>query len=297
MVHGGAGPRKMTRAQGEFLSSTLAFGFDQLRQGESALAVAEMVIALLEGSSLFNAGLGARVQQDGVMRMDASIMEGCHLQAGAVASIVRVRHPIRIARLVLEQTNHVLLVGAHARRLASKHYLSRTPYPPQQILPRPLRARRIMNKRKPAPELETVGTVVLDQRGHVAAGASTGGIGVMLPGRVGDSPLIGSGVYADNESGAVSMTGIGESIIRIGVAKEITDLLAGGMSPALAGRRVLTKLVRRVHGFAGALILSPIGRFAIRHTSPYMAAGYWNGKGTPLVADSFQRDGQGLRNK
>ena len=297
MIHGGAGPRKMSRAQAAYLSSTLRYGYDRVHHGDSALAVVEMVIALLEGSNLFNAGLGARVQQDGVKRMDASIMEGAHLRAGAVASVERVRHPIRVARLVLEQTNHVLLVGAHAKRLAIQHHLSRRPYPPPTILPESLRTGGTRKRTRAVPELETVGAVVLDQHGSMAAGASTGGIGSMLPGRVGDTPLIGSGVYADNESGAVSMTGIGESIIRIAVAKEVTDLLGGGMTPARAGRRVLDKLVRRVHGFAGALILSPTGRFSIRHTSPYMAAGYWNGKGRPVVADCFQRGGPGLQKK
>lgn len=289
MVHGGAGPRKITRAQGDLLSSTLTFGFDMLHQGESALAVVEAAIALLEGSGLFNAGLGARVQSDGVQRMDASIMEGRDLRAGAVASIERVRHPIRVARLVLEQTNHVLLVGNHARRLARDHHLSRLPFPPRTILAKQFTTQRMGKKPRNVPELETVGAVVLDGRGNMASGASTGGIGVMLPGRVGDSPLIGSGIYADNESGAVSMTGIGESIIRIAVSKEITDLLAVGYSPAQAGRRTLGKLMRRVQGFAGALILSQNGRFSIRHTSRYMSAGYWNGKGKPVVADSFSR--------
>ncbi len=280
----------MTRSQRECLAATLEYGFTHLRQGASALTVVEISIALLEGSGLFNAGLGARLQQDRVKRMDASIMEGAQLQAGAVASIVGVRHPIRIARLVLEETRHVLLVGTHAKQLAKKHHLAGTSYPTDFQLTRTLKGGKRPQSRRLVPELETVGAVVLDHRGHVAAGASTGGIGVMLPGRVGDSPLIGSGVYADNESGAVSMTGIGESIIRIAVAKEITDLLARGMSPARAGRQTLRKLVRRVSGFAGALILSRTGNLSIRHTSSYMAAGYWKGRGKLVVGDSFQRD-------
>ncbi|MBA2251183.1 MAG: isoaspartyl peptidase/L-asparaginase, partial [Nitrospirales bacterium] len=120
-----------------------------------------------------------------------------------------------------------------------------------------------------------------------AAGASTGGIAFMLPGRVGDTPLIGCGVYADNEAGAVSMTGIGESIIRLAVAKEIIDRLAHGASPAKATNMVLERLVRRVRGSAGALVVSRDGRLAIQHITPRMAAGHWNGRSHPLVSDRF----------
>lgn len=134
---------------------------------------------------------------------------------------------------------------------------------------------------------ETVGAVALDLSGTVAAGASTGGVDVMLPGRVGDTPLIGCGVYADNEAGAVSMTGLGESIIRVAVAKEITDGLAAGLSPAVAAARVLRKVVQRIHGAAGVLVLSPDGRFAIRHSTPHMAAGVIGRDGRPLVRSRF----------
>ena len=109
----------------------------------------------------------------------------------------------------------------------------------------------------------------------------------MLPGRVGDTPLIGCGVYADNQSGAVSMTGIGEGIIRLVIAKSICDRLAMGKSPAVAAREVLGMLVSRIHGSAGALVLSSDGRFAIRHVTPHMAAGWWNGTGRPKVRGQF----------
>jgi beta-aspartyl-peptidase (threonine type) len=109
----------------------------------------------------------------------------------------------------------------------------------------------------------------------------------MLPGRVGDTPLIGCGVYADNQSGAVSMTGLGESIIRVAVAKEITDLLASGLSPVLSANRVLRKIIERVRGAAGVLVLAPDGRFAIRHNTPHMVAGSVGRNGRPLVRGRF----------
>ena len=110
----------------------------------------------------------------------------------------------------------------------------------------------------------------------------------MLPGRVGDTPIIGCGVYADNQSGAVSMTGIGEGIIRLVIAKSICDRLAMGKSPTVAARQVLRMLVSRINGSAGALVLSLDGRFAIRHSTPRMIAGYWTGSRTPVVKDSFR---------
>ncbi|MGH6629419.1 MAG: isoaspartyl peptidase/L-asparaginase, partial [Burkholderiales bacterium] len=102
-------------------------------------------------------------------------------------------------------------------------------------------------------------------------------------------PLIGSGIYADDEAGAVSMTGWGESIMRIAVAKEICSRLAAGLTPSTAARLVLERLIRRIDGAAGALVLAPNGRFAIRHTTPRMAAGYWGGRGKPVVDDKFAR--------
>jgi L-asparaginase / beta-aspartyl-peptidase len=129
--------------------------------------------------------------------------------------------------------------------------------------------------------------VALDHYGTVSAGASTGGIAFMLPGRVGDTPLIGCGVYADNEAGAVSMTGIGETIIRLAVAKEIVDQLAGGASSEKATTVVLERLVRRIKGSAGALVVSRDGRLAIKHVTPRMVAGYWNGRDHPFVSDQF----------
>ncbi len=247
---------------------------------------AESTIGLLEQSGLFNAGRGANRQLDGVQRMDAAIMEGSHLKAGAVASLEGIAHPITAARRVMEETDHVLLVGPLAGRFARHFRLDR--HPSTRAAHR-LSYDRILVKQKRSTRDRhgTVGAVALDRSGTVAAGASTGGIDSMLPGRVGDTPLIGCGVYADNQSGAVSMTGIGEGIMRLVIAKSICDLLAMGKSPAVAARQVLRMLVSRIHGSAGALVLSPDGRFAIRHVTPHMAAGWWNGTGKPTVRGAF----------
>ena len=298
LAHGGAGLRRLTPAQDTCLADALVLGYAILEQGGPAVIAVECTIGLLEQSGLFNAGRGANRQLDGVQRMDAAIMEGAHLKAGAVASIEGIVHPITAARLVMEDTNHVLLVGPPATRFAQHGQLEQLPRTrsPRRSSARSARAAtqtmrlyRAMQKstRTQKDRHGTVGAVALDRSGTVAAGASTGGIDSMLPGRVGDSPLIGCGVYADNQSGAVSMTGIGEGIIRLVIAKTICDHLAMGKSPAVAARQVLRMLVSRILGSAGALVLSPDGRFAIRHVTPHMAAGWWNGAGQPSVRGQF----------
>ncbi len=298
LAHGGAGLRRLSPAQAACLAAALETGYDVLNRGGPALDAVETTIRALEASGLFNAGLGSRRQLDGVARMDASLMDGRDLRAGAVASVEDILHPIAAARLVMMHTDHVLLAGVHATRLAKHFGLDRRPKTP---------GRRRLTKARPSGAMlrlhramvrgamrgrerhgrETVGAVALDRTGTVAAGASTGGIDVMLPGRIGDTPLVGCGIYADNRGGAVSMTGWGESIIRVAAAKGIVDGLAGGDSPAAAARALFKSLVKRISGTAGALVLAPDGRFAIVHTTPRMAAGFWNGTGRPTVRDRF----------
>jgi L-asparaginase / beta-aspartyl-peptidase len=305
LAHGGAGARIVTPAQLACLADALSRGYIVLRRGGHALDAVETTTRLLESSGLFNAGTGAHLQLDGVRRMDAALMEGGTLKAGAVAGIEAVRHPISAARLVLEKTAHVLLIGPHATRFAHHFKLERQAANYRRSARAAARGntsreavtatgpqRRMLRLYQQMLGEETVGAVALDRRGTLAAGTSTGGIAFMLPGRVGDSPLIGCGIYADDEAGAVSMTGPGESIIRIAVAKEIADRMAMGASPTAATKIVLEKLdrrIRKVEGFgaAGALVLAPDGRFAIRHTTPRMCAGYWAGTGQPVVADRF----------
>jgi beta-aspartyl-peptidase (threonine type) len=276
----------MTATQATGLRAALHVGYHLLDRGISALTAVEHAIRVLEQSGVFNAGTGSRLQLDGVRRMDASIMEGEGLRAGAVASVEEIVHPIVAARLVMEATDHVLLVGLLATKFAryfklERHRLRTTP---SRLL------YGVMLKRKGfvGERHGTVGAVARDRSGTVAAGASTGGIDRMLPGRVGDTPLIGCGVYADNQSGAVAMTGIGEGIIRMAVAKEICDRLAQGKPPAAAARQVLRELVTRVQGAAGTVVLASDGRFAISHVTPRMAAGWWDGKGEPTIGDRFQ---------
>ena len=285
LAHGGAGPRAMTSSQAACLRAALQVGYHLLDRGSSALVAVEQAIRVLERSGLFNAGTGAHLQLDGVRRMDASIMEGESLHAGAVASIEGIVHPISAARCVMEETDHVLLVGPMATKFVRHFKMER-----QSFTGKPRRFSYETALRTTAQSRDrhgTVGAVALDRAGTVAAGASTGGIDLMLPGRVGDTPIIGWGVYADNETGAVSMTGWGESIIRLAVAKEICELLRHGKPPTLTVRGVFRRLVAKVQGSAGALVLTPKGKFAIVHTTPHMATGWWDGKGQPTVQGRF----------
>ena len=292
----------MTAPQAACLRVALEVGYHGLDRGLSAMTAVEQTVRVLEQSGLFNAGNGSRLQLDGVRRMDASIMEGHDLRAGAVASVEDIIHPITAARLVMERTHHVLLVGKPATTFARRcklecqtqprHRAARVTSMSRTSFSKTLRLSRNMMRDGLTPRertgKETVGAVALDRTGTVAAGASTGGIDFMLPGRVGDTPIIGCGVYADNQSGAVSMTGVGEGIIRLAVAKEICDRLAQGKTPVRAARQVLDRLVTRLQGAAGTLVLTPNGRFALAHVTPHMVAGWWNGKGEPTVGDRFR---------
>lgn len=288
----------MTARQSDALRAALRVGYHLLDRGASALTAVEQTIRVLERSGLFNAGLGSHVQLDGVRRMDASLMEGRELRAGGVASVQGIVHPITAARLVMEETGHVLLAGTPAGAFARHFQLERQPDRPARLPGRRAGMARLLARRtlilyramartasawRDRHGRETVGAVALDGTGTVAAGASTGGVDLMLPGRVGDTPLIGSGVYADNEGGAVAMTGLGEGIIRAAVANDICSRLANEATPAAAARAALRRLVLRVDGRAGALVLAPDGRFAIAHVTPCMAAGWWDGRGEPVI--------------
>ena len=276
----------MTSPQAACLRAALQVGYHLLDRGSSALVAVEQTIRTLERSGLFNAGKGSHLQLDGVRRMDASIMEGESLRAGAVASIEGIVHPISAARLVMEETDHVLLVGPMATKFARYFKMERDRIGTRS---RRLSYGAMLRQKGSARDRHgTVGAVALDRTGTVAAGASTGGIDRMLPGRVGDTPIIGCGVYADNEAGAVSMTGLGESIMRLAIAKGICDRLREGKAPARVARFILERLVTRIQGAAGSLILTPKRRFAIAHVTPHMAAGWWDGKAEPTVRDRFR---------
>jgi beta-aspartyl-peptidase (threonine type) len=291
LVHGGCGGRPPGVRALAVLALALDAGYELLERGGSPVDAVEAAVVVLESSGRFNAGVGAYRQLDGVARRDASIMDGCTLSAGAVASITGIRNPVCAARRVMTDSPHVMLAGPWAERFARHHKL------PRSLDPRPSTTaswstlyRRVM--RAAAPASGTVGAVAIDARGHVAAATSTGGIACMLPGRVGDSPLVGAGTYADDQAGAVSMTGTGEAIIRAGLARLIAADLARGATPNAAGRRAMAWMRRRIGGHAGAIILSRTGARALLHTTPYMACGVRDRTGRRVAPQGDRLEGR-----
>jgi beta-aspartyl-peptidase (threonine type) len=267
LVHGGAktiADDKRDANRAGCLAAVDA-GAAVLRDGGSALDAAEAAIRVLEDDPVFNAGAGSVRNAAGEIEMDAALMDGATLDVGAVAAIRAIRNPIRAARALLREPA-VLLVGEGAERFAAAHGLDSAA--PAQ----------------PATDSghDTVGCVVRDAQGHLAAATSTGGLAGTAPGRVGDSPLPGSGLYADDTVGAVSLSGDGESIIRTMLAARIMHALAE-RSPAAAATRSLDHLAR-VGGEAGAIVLGRDGAIGIAHNSDHFALAVAGGRIAPRTA-------------
>lgn len=224
VIHGGAGSYNLT-AESELeyrwkLSEALDSGFAVLQNGGTSIDAVESAILVLEESPLFNAGRGSVLNEDGIVEMDASIMEGKELKAGAVAGIKSFRHPIRIARLVMEKTPHILLAGDGAERFALQAGLKPIPID-SLITPKSLQEW----KNKKNFRNGTVGAVAIDMYGNIAAGTSTGGMMMKKTGRVGDSPIIGAGTYANNNTCGISCTGWGEYFIKQAAAFQVSILM------------------------------------------------------------------------
>ncbi len=229
-IHGGAGalsrdaPEEAQRAYRESLQSALTIGAGILQGGGTGLDAVEQVIRFLEDDPLFNSGLGAVFNSEGKHELDASIMDGSDLSCGAVAGVRTVRHPITLARKVMTETRHVLFAGEGAETFASEcgvELVKNSFFSTDR--------RREQWIQKTQQKKGTVGVAVLDQHGHLAAGTSTGGMTDKRWGRVGDSPIVGAGTYADDRACAVSCTGTGEEYIRHAVAHSVAArmMLAG----------------------------------------------------------------------
>lgn len=285
LVHGGAGYRPPKKGSLDVLAQSLAAGYTVLLNGGSSLDAVVSAITVMENSGLFNAGLGGVLQMDGVQRLDASLMEGAELKAGAVAGLEGFRNPAQAAQRVMD-TSHVLMTNVGARNLAKG--LAVLPKPSKESLEK---LKQLLSREREIVALykkhfSTVGAVALDVAGNVAAGTSTGGTYAMLPGRVGDSPVIGAGTYAENRTGAVSCTGAGEYIMRRALAKE-TCMLMDGKTPAAAANKALKALLK-INGQAGLIALDRSGRFTIVHTTDYMGSGYAKGQRIQ-VQERFRR--------
>lgn len=287
IVHGGAGSKKPSKKRLEELKSALETGFRILKEGGPALDAVAQTISQMEDSGVFNAGLGSNLQLDGVRRLDASIMNGSDLNAGSVIGLEGFKNPIKAARLVMDLT-HKVLTNRGAGPIAGGNELELLPLPDEGALKRleEAQAKKSDAMRLYEKYFSTVGAVAWDSAGNLAAGSSTGGIPAMLPGRVGDTPLIGAGVYAENLLGAVSCTGKGEDIIRLCLAKEVCMNMRA-KNPMNAVEASFKRL-KRFNGAAGVIALNMKGQPVILHTTEYMPAGIADKSGI-IVKEAFTR--------
>jgi beta-aspartyl-peptidase (threonine type) len=294
-IHGGAGA--ITRAQLsqeqelryiQALSDIVETGQRMLEEGRSALDVVTEAVRLLEECPLFNAGIGAVYTRDETHELDACVMDGNTLQAGAVAGVRHLRNPILAARLVMEHSPHVMMIGEGAENFAIAQGMERvsadifsTPERYAQLLAARTAGETVLDHNAtPLDEnnkMGTVGAVALDMFGNLAAATSTGGMTNKLPGRVGDSPLVGAGCYANNANVAVSCTGTGEVFIRALAAYDIAALMDyGGLSLSEACERVVMEKLPALGGSGGLIAIDHEGNVALPFNSEgmYRAWGY-----------------------
>jgi len=282
-IHGGAGvieknaPEAERLAYVQGLEKALREGRDRLSRGESALDACEAVVRILEDDPNFNAGKGAVFTEDGKHELDASIMDGSNLACGAVAAVRTVKNPISLARLVMEKTSHVLLIGDGAEQFATTVGVERVDpsyfdtEKRRRALEAVLKERR--EKAAATPKSRgTVGCVALDIHGNLAAATSTGGMTAKRFGRVGDSPIIGAGTYANNATCAVSCTGTGEEFIRNQAAHDVSALMQyKGVSVEQAAHTVIFERLKPDDG--GLIALSHTGEIAM----PFSTLGMFRG--------------------
>lgn len=270
LVHGGAGadPADGREEVREGLSAAVRAGWAVLRDDGSALDAVEVAVRTLEDHPRFNAGRGSVLTAAGTIELDASIMEGDGLRCGAVAAVRGIANPVSLARRVLEDGRHVLLVADGAVAFARAAGIAECD-PGALVTERQLR-RHAERLAQPETARGTVGAVALDRHGTIAAATSTGGTPGKLPGRVGDSALIGCGTYADTTAGGVSCTGDGEAIIRTVLARRALDYLKEADDPAYAARVAVDLLVEEGGGQGGLILLDWRGRLGYAHSTPFM---------------------------
>ncbi len=279
VIHGGAGamPRadmtaERERAYRAGLEAALDAGYAILERGGTSLDAVVTVVRILEDDPQFNAGRGAVLNHLGLAELDASLMDGRTLAAGAVAGVAHVKNPILLARLVMEKSPHVMLMGAGAEEFALENGVQLVPNAYFHTEHRRLQLEREKKKQKQA--TGTVGAVALDRDGNLAAATSTGGMENKRFGRVGDSPIIGAGTYADNAACAVSGTGHGEFFIRAAVAHDVCARAAyGGVSLTDAAREVIHRKLRAMGGTGGVIALDPRGAVVMEFNTEGMFRG------------------------
>ena len=295
IVHGGAWdiPEELTDACKNGCQRALAAGWSILSRGGHALDAIEAAIIVLEDDPVFDAGYGSHLNLDGRVECDAIVMNGATLHAGAVSTLHGMKNPIRVARAILENCPHMMLVAEGAERFAREQGIALCN--PEDLISETereawlkCRLDKHAAEHHRGHEQGTVGAVAIDQNGNLFAATSTGGTCCKLPGRVGDSPLIGCGCYADSEAGGVSCTGYGEAIMKIVMAKTAVDFLRRSVvcvdsphgascepsSAQLAAREAVHLLAKRTHATGGLILLDRHGNPGFAFNTPRMAYGY-----------------------
>ena len=320
VIHGGAGvirrgslsPEREKEYRAK-LEEALTSGYKALQNGKTSLDAVQIAINILEDSPLFNAGKGAVFTADGKNELDASIMDGKNLAAGAAAGLHHVKNPINLARAVMEKSPHVMMTGSGAEKFAKeqnielvdeKYFFVQSRWDSLQKILKEEKAKEVQSpkskvqsfnygnpllemmtatQRLPENRFGTVGAVALDKDGNLAAGTSTGGMTNKKFGRIGDAPIIGAGTYANNNTCAVSATGWGEYFIRLGVARDISALMEYSAFPVQKSVDTVMDKVKTLGGDGGVIAIDRFGNIGISFNSEGMYRAYINSDGKPVV--------------
>ncbi|MBX2925980.1 MAG: isoaspartyl peptidase/L-asparaginase [Chitinophagaceae bacterium] len=312
VIHGGAGtilrsqmtPEKEKEYK-DALSAALYRGYAILKKGGSSLDAVEAAVKVLEDDPHFNAGKGAVFTSEGKNELDASVMNGENLMAGAVAGVTTIKNPVSAARAVMEKSNHVMMTGAGAEMFARQNGVIIVPPSYFYTEERWRSLRNVKKEDSLKTELDhsgkksssaiypfknhdskfgTVGAVALDQKGNLAAATSTGGMTNKRFGRVGDSPVIGAGTYASNATCAISCTGWGEYFIRLVMAKTVSDMMEfGKMSLAAASEEMIMKRLPALGGDGGLIAVDKMGNISMPFNTEGMYRAYIDEKGVPVI--------------
>ena len=294
VIHGGAGvmdQKSMTsEMQNEYiavLSRVLQVGDSVLSHGGTCMDAVEKSIMIMEDSPLFNAGKGAVFTHDGIVELDASVMDGKSLKAGAIAAVRDIKNPIRVARAVMDKSEHVMLSGLGASQFAKEQGFEPVDNSYFHTEKRYQSLQELLKKEKEATINDkhgTVGCVALDRYGNIAAGTSTGGMNNKKYGRIGDSPIIGAGTYANNETGGFSCTGHGEYYIRLGFSRDISAIMEySKFSITEACQEEIRKLTE-MGGTGGVIGLDKKGNIAMEFNTSGMFRGYIKSNGETKVS-------------
>ena len=297
VIHGGAGAWHPERRKPGITGAKTAAktGFDILKTGGTALDAVEAAVKTMEDNPTFNAGLGSTLTIDKRIEMEASIMDGKTLMAGATGLLTDIKNPVTLARLIMEKTDFVFVTATGAEKLATLYKIERR-NPQTELRTRywqELTQKLKNNQIQALPKLkkliatnpnlfqtDTVGAVAIDKQANTAAATSTGGYPLKLPGRIGDSPLIGAGTYADNQAGACSTTGIGEVAIRLVLAKHTCDQMHNKQTAQQATENAITLVNKRLHikSSMGLIAIDTKGRIGAAHNTPNLCWAYMTTK-------------------